>query len=585
MSLQKAGRVMTVAMSSLVATIAAAVLVAPAAASSATSWHYLVVEVDRSGRLEPVYHERVRLAAPRASLSEAQAAAARDRLGPLQRAVAVELRAGEEVVFRDLVPFERFVHVEFADGDGSLVRADFELSQAAAVIRVPALDGTTLVLNHGAASLELEDIDLLAAGFRLAGELPPRTVASVGVTGSPANRVDLLIMGDGYTAAQQATFASNAASVDASFFSITPYGEYHNFVNVATLFTASTQPGADHPPYLASCSGDNPSCCSDPTAQSDPLAGSYRATAFDGRYCAFMIHRLLVVDTSKVLAAAAAVPDWDKIFVLVNDTTYGGAGGFLSVSSMNGSAVDVIRHEYGHSFSQLADEYDSPYPGFPVCSDVSGPACEANVTDQTVRAAVKWTSWILPTTPVPTPEGSIYSGQLGLFEGARYRTTGMYRPRESQCLMLGLGLPFCSICAQAYVKTLYDGGWGVPASGIDPIEPGSENPPPGTVQVNGSRTFTVGLLTPVGGPPSTVVWRVNGSVQAGQTAPSFNFVPSQSGTYTIEVTVTDGTPLVNPAMAGSSMSSSRQWTAQATVAPNSIFLDGFESGSLSAWTH
>ena len=569
----------------LVGIVATAAVALPTAASSGTSWHYLVVEVDRSGRLEPVYHERVRLAAVRPSMSEAQAAAARERLGSLQRAVDVELRAGDEVVFRDLVAFERFVRVEVADHDDAMVRADFELSRAAAVIRVPAVDGTTLVLNGGAASLELDHVDLLATGFRLAGETPPRTVANVGFTGSPANRVDLLIMGDGYTAAQQATFAANAASVDAAFFSITPYSEYRNFVNVATLFTASTQAGADHPPYLAGCSGDDASCCSDPTALGDPLAGSYQTTAFDARYCSFMIHRLLVVDTSKVLAAAAAVPDWDKIFVLVNDTTYGGAGGFLSVSSMNGSAIDVIRHEHGHSFSHLADEYESPYPGFPLCSDVGGPPCEANVTDQTVRAAVKWTSWILPATPVPTPEGSIYSGEVGLFEGARYRTTGMYRPRESQCLMRGLGEPFCSVCTQAYVKTLYDGGWGVPASGIDPIEPGGESPAPGSVQVNGSRVFSVGLLTPVGGPPSTVVWRVDGAVQAGQTAPSFTFVPSQSGSYTIQVTVTDGTPLVNPAMAGSSMSSSRQWTAQATAAPNAIFQDGFESGSLGAWTH
>ncbi|HET9767982.1 MAG TPA: M64 family metallopeptidase, partial [Thermoanaerobaculia bacterium] len=310
MSLDKAKRWMGSARSTLAAVAAAAALAVPAAASSGSSWHYLVVEIDRSGQLEPVYHERVRLAAPRSSLSEAQAVAARKRLGSLQRAVEVELRAGEEVVFRDLVPFERFVRVEVAGHDDTMVRADFELSRAAAVIRVPAIDGATLVLNGGAASLDLDRIDLLAAGFRLAGERPPGTVASVGTSGSPANRVDLLIMGDGYTAAQQSTFAANAASVDASFFSITPYSEYRNFVNVATLFTASSQAGADHPPYLAGCSGDDTSCCSDPAALSDTLAGSYRTTAFDARYCSFMIHRLLVVDTSKVLAAAAAVPDW-----------------------------------------------------------------------------------------------------------------------------------------------------------------------------------------------------------------------------------------------------------------------------------
>jgi hypothetical protein len=570
-------------LSAILATVGLAV---PAAARSVTEWHYIVVEVDSSGRPEPVYHTRVQLAEPRPSLSLAQVARAHRENNYPKGVLDVELSIGSAVVFRDAVAFERFVHVEFpTDKKGSLVRADFALPRAAAVVRVPAVDGATLVIRAGAVSsleIDLDHIDQLAAGFRLSGAIPRGIASSLGSTGSPSNRVDMLIMGDGYTSAQQATFSSDAANVVSTFFSITPYSEYRNYVNVSTLFTASTQSGADHPPYLAQCSGDNVACCSDPEALGDPLSGTYRTTAFDARFCTLMVHRLLVVDTSKVLAAASAVPDWDEIFVLVNDATYGGSGGFISVTSTNGSAVDVIRHEYGHSFSHLADEYDSPIPGNPLCSDISGSPCEPNVTDQTSFSAVKWKSWILPTTPVPTPEGSSYSGVLGLFEGARYRSTGMYRPRESQCLMKSLGLPFCSICAQAYVKTLYDGGWGVPASGIDPIEPGSESPPLGTVQVTGSQQFSVAVLSPVGGPPTAIQWRVNGTVQTGQTGSSFLFHPPGTGTFTVMVTVTDATALVNPAMAGNSLSSSRQWTA-ASGSADLLFADGFESGDLSAW--
>ena len=560
------------------------------AAGPATEWHYIVVEVDSSGRTEPVYQTRVRLAAPRASLSPEQVALAHERNDlPNKGVLDVELSVGSEVVFRDAVPFERFVHVEFpVDKEGRLVRADAALSRAAAAVRVPAVAGAVLSLRAGAASpleLDLDRLDELAAGFRLAGAVPQGLASRLSSTGSPANRVDLLIMGDGYTSAQQSTFTNDAANTAAAFFSITPYSQYQNYVNVLTLFTASSQSGADHPPYLAQCSGDNPACCSDPEAQGDPLAGTYRATAFDARYCAAMVHRLLVVDASKVLAAAAAVPDWDKIFVLVNDSVYGGSGGLISVTSMNASSVDVIRHEYGHSFSHLADEYESPFPGYPACSDIFGPPCEPNVTDQTSFAAVKWKSWILPTTPVPTPEGSSYAGALGLFEGARYLSTGMYRPRESQCLMRALGLPFCSICAQAYVKTLYDGGWGVPANGIDPIEPGSESPPPGTVQVTGSQLFSVGVLSPAGGPPATVAWSVNGAVRAGQTGSSFLLQPQGTGTFIVTVTVTDATSLVNPAMAGTSLTSSRQWTVMVNGTGSLLFADGFESGDLSRWLH
>ena len=559
-----------------------ALLVLVAAPAAATAWHYLVVEVDRSGQVEPVFHTRVALAAPRASLSEVEAAAARAGLRRGQEVVEVEVLAGGEVAFRDVVAVERFVHVESADAEGVLSRADVELEQAAAAVRVPAVAGGTLVLRAaGEVALELDRVDGLAAGFCLADWRPTSTRSTLGTAGNPTNRLDLLIMGDGYTAAQAATFTADAAALQSAFFSIAPYSTYSNYVNVSTLFTASPQSGADHPPYSSGCSGDNPACCSDPTASSDPLAGTYKTTAFDGRYCAYMIHRLLVVDATKILTAAAAVPDWDTIFVVVKDTTYGGSGGFIAVASTNASAPDVIRHEFGHSFSGHGAEYESAYPGFPACSDVTSPPCEPNVTDQTIRAAVKWEPWIAPSTPVPTPEGSSYAGVVGLFQGARYLTSGMYRPREWQCLMRSLGQPFCAVCAQTYVLTLYDGGWGVPAAGIDPIEPGSESPPTGTAPVAGSQVFSVSVLSPAGGPAATVEWRVDNVVQVGQTGASFDFTPPGSGSFVVEVTVTDGTALVHPEMAGSSLTSSRQWTAVVTT---TIFADGFEAGSMSAWS-
>lgn len=562
----------------LLATLAATALPAPAVAAD---WHYLVVEVDRLGRLEPVFHTRCDLAAPRASLSEAEAAAARAGRRRGQESVEVELLAGGEVAFRDVVAVERFVHVEAADATGALDRVDVELDRAAAAVRVPAVVGGTLILRGDTEVwLDLDRIDQAATVFRLAGWRPASVRSSLGSTRNPANRLDLLIMGDGYTAAQEVDFAADAAALSSAFLSISPYSTYSNFVAFSTLFTASTESGADHPPYSAGCSGDDRSCCSDPVALNDPLAGTYRATAFDARYCSYMIHRLLVTDAAKVLAAAAAAPDWDKIFVVVNDSTYGGSGGYIAVASTNPSAPDVMRHEFGHSFSGLADEYESAYPGYPPCSDITGPACEPNVTDQTVRAAVKWEPWIHPSVPVPTPEGAGYYGDVGLFEGARYLASGMYRPREWHCLMRGLGRPFCEVCAQTFVLTLYNGGWGVPAAGIDPIEPGSEIPPVGTVPFSGSQVFSVDVLSPAGGPAATVEWRVDDVVQVGQTGASFTFAPLASGAYAVEVRVADGTPLVHPEMAGTSLTSSRQWTA---VETSEIFADGFESGSTAAW--
>ena len=64
-------------------------------------------------------------------------------------------------------------------------------------------------------------------------------------------------------------------------------------------------------------------------------------------------------------------------------------------------AFDIVEHEFGHSFSGLADEYDSAFPGFLACSDSSGPACEANVTDD--LSAAKWSPWIDAATPAWLP--------------------------------------------------------------------------------------------------------------------------------------------------------------------------------------
>ncbi len=115
--------------------------------------------------------------------------------------------------------------------------------------------------------------------------------------------------------------------------------------------------------------------------------------------------------------------------------TYGGSGGAIAVASTHASAVELVLHESGHTFGLLADEYtESP----PACSNTSEPA-QANVTRQTARAAIKWNAWIDAPTPLPTV--STQPGLVGLYEGARYCTTGLYRPTfNSKMRTLGAAL-------------------------------------------------------------------------------------------------------------------------------------------------
>jgi hypothetical protein len=529
--------------------------------------HYIVFQAGRDGVVRPLYDRFMHLAAPLTSLTPNEVAA---RLTAPDRdvdelTVRLETSTGR-VVYQNVVEIPRWLRGEFQGGgtDAQIEGHIFPLDPTTFVVRVPAVAGTRLHLQGGLAGVDASfDLAALAADATLpqAGLAPDTTVMSAPPAGDPGNRVDFLIMGDGYTAAQASKFATDAADVANKFFNISPYAEYRNYVNTYALFTASAQSGADHPPYVPGCSPGNPACCGDPQMQSDPLAGTFVNTAFDATYCTSNIHRLLTVNAAAVFAAAAAVPDWDEILVIVNDTTYGGSGGGLAVISLDSAAADIAQHEYGHTFTRLADEYESPYPGYPACSDISGPACEVNVTDQTNRASIKWAPWILTDTPLLTPEDDpLYGSAVGLFEGARYLTTGMYRSGDN-CMMRSLGRPFCQVSSQAYVLRLYDGGWGVPASGIDTIEPGSESPPPGNVLTSfpGSITFRVDLLQPVGGPPLGIAWYVNGVPDPTAHSNSYTFVPSGPGNFQVRLEVTDETPLVHPAMAGTSLQSSRGW--------------------------
>ena len=137
------------------------------------------------------------------------------------------------------------------------------------------------------------------------------------------------------------------------------------------------------------------------------------------------------------------------------------------------------------------------------------------------------------------------------------------------CAMRALGAPFCAICAQEFVLRLYRGGWsgysGVPTvPGIDNIEPGGESPTPGVVAMSsaGSKTFSVTLLQPS---PATVGvrWQVDGAPIGGATSTSFTFTPPGPGRYEVKVITQDATSLVQPAMAGTSLTHSRTWTVNA----------------------
>lgn len=533
-----------------VSTFVTSVLVA--APPRATRAHYLILEIDRDDVITVVSAEEVVMTADIAQATDESVMFDRTERKARNRVDIVVRDEHRQRLFSTNVHVERYRRAEF-HGSNDIEGQWLELEKAVFVVRVPARGNERTIELSPRASRRVTHLDLQALPRG-----PQRDVAPLVLndgTGNAANRVDILVIGDGYTSAEAAKFQSDTSALMDQFFSIVPYSTYRNYVNVSSYFVPSPQSGADHP-Y---CADGGP----------DPLEGTFVNTAFDASYCSGGIQRLLDVNPTKLFQAAAAVPDWDQIVVIVNDPMYGGAGGGYSVVSTNQFGVGIVQHEYAHSFSDLADEYTSPYPGFPSCSDLAGqgPACEVNVTNQTSRASIKWNAWIAPSTPVPTP--SSYTTQMGLFQGARYSTTAYYRPRDN-CAMNSLSASFCAVCAQAYILKLYDGWGGSPASGVDMIEPGSESPSHTTVRtgfIGEAMTFSATILQPVGGPPAAIQWYVDGAPVSGATAASFQWTPTSGGTHTVQVWVRDATTLVHPNYAGSSLQSTRIWSVDVSSTP------------------
>ncbi len=563
--------------------------------------HYFVFEYLSNRTIQPASYQRVELAYPLQSIPQAQLDKLLSQPERNQARLVVQLLdESGKLLFRDVVSFSPWVRGEFQGDSPAGMDSHFVQPQRVSfTVRLPDIPAERLVFQDSRQAV-LADFNLaglVALTPHVPADAYPMVVGQRLLSGSPANRVDLVIVGDGYTAAQEADFMADAQGVASDFFSISPLLEYANYYNLYLLMAASNQSGSDHPPYVDGCGYYDPTCCGDPAMLSDPLQGQMVDTAFDSRFCANWIHRLLVADEGKVMAAVgSAIPEWDQILVIVNDQTYGGSGGTIAVVSMNYAAVDVAQHEYGHSFANLADEYESPYPGYPPCSDVPGSPygpCEANVTDITLRQQIKWSPWILGSTPIPTPEQGQYDGLVGLFEGARYQATGIYRPGLN-CIMRALGYQFCQVPSQEYVLTLYRGGWGEPFEGISIIEPGTAQPVTPTLSLThpAVQVFSAETLAPEGGPPLEITWLDNGVPIPDANTEVFTYTTSSNagGLHAITLHVKDATPLVNPLMDEGLLDLEHSWTVDVSVPltltisadPASIVANGVSTSTITA---
>lgn len=283
-------------------------------------------------------------------------------------------------------------------------------------------------------------------------------VRQVGDLGPPSMRVDLVIVGEGYTEDDfrpGGEWTIDAARLIKNFFEKMPFKELRTLFNVHLVEVSSLDRGADETPEA-----------------------DRKRTAFDACYGNNGVARLLVCrDGDAVLRAARNAPDADLVVVLVNDSRDGGSGTDVdgvpvSVCSNHPAAYLTAIHELGHSFAGLGDEYVDEaiadrYP-LPESGDFPEPNLTlAEFVDTTSRQrlikTLKWGHYL-------EEPGATRKYSKGYYEGGYYRARGVYRPALS-CIMGTQegGGRFCFVCKDAMTRAIHRAAGRGPAGGVVPL--------------------------------------------------------------------------------------------------------------------
>ncbi|MBU1008632.1 MAG: IgA Peptidase M64 [Bacteroidetes bacterium] len=259
------------------------------------------------------------------------------------------------------------------------------------------------------------------------------TVSDIEINALPEQAVDIVILPDGYTAAELEKFQADCIAFSNKLFLFAPFAENRTKFNIRAVMAPSAESGADIPAE---------------SIWKNTLLSSSFYTFDSERYC-------MTYDHKSVRDLAGNAP-YDQIYILQNTTKYGGGGifNFYSLSSSsNKLSAEIIVHEFGHSFAGLGDEYFDSSTSY---NDFYNPAVEPwepNLTSL-VDFDNKWKHLIGEEIPVPTPPDSAFYNKTGVFEGGGYVAKGIYRP-SYDCLMHTFkGHTFCAACSEAIVKMI-----------------------------------------------------------------------------------------------------------------------------------
>ncbi|HKG92330.1 MAG TPA: M64 family metallopeptidase [Gemmatimonadaceae bacterium] len=317
-------------------------------------------------------------------------------------------------------------------------------------------------------------------GVNPAPAAPTGRVWTVFESGAPAAKVDLVVLGEGYTAAEMPKFHRDVRRLVDTLFATEPFRSHRGDFNVRAIDLPSAESGI-----------------------SRPHAGRYRRSRTGTQYSVFDSERYVLSLDNRAMRDVLSAAPYEFVAVVVNEKQYGG-GGIYNLHSTVAAGTEfapyVFVHEFGHHFAGLADEYYTSPVAYETGAAARRPEpWEPNVTALRDPARLKWRDLVPAGTPLPTPwnkaeyerqsrdvqarrarlvadrapeadfdrlfreqraaesrllAANQYAGRVGAFEGAAYEATGLFRP-EVDCIMFSRNpVGFCDVCRRAIERII-----------------------------------------------------------------------------------------------------------------------------------
>ena len=308
---------------------------------------------------------------------------------------------------------------------------------------------------------------------------PAGRVWTVWESGPAPAKVDLLLLGDGYTEAELPKFHADVKRLVETMFAVEPYKSRRSDFNVRAIDLPTSESGIHN-----------------------PRTGAARRGRLGTEYNIFDSERYALSLDNRAWRDVASAAPYDAVEILINNTYYGGGGIFndhATVAVDTGSAAYIFVHEFGHHFAGLGDEYYTSDVAYETGAAEKIEPWEPNVTAMHDPARLKWRDLVTPGTPLPTPwdkdayekhsaevqaerrrlrsagepeaamdalfktqqdwetkflSSMTFSGKVGAFEGASYEPKGLYRP-EADCIMFTRDqVGFCRVCRRAIERII-----------------------------------------------------------------------------------------------------------------------------------